>query len=79
MTRERRPCACRGAIEADPADPRDVEAAVREHQTELQHRAFVEGEQLAGRYVAPEEIRINVPIGSSRRRTTTGLEIRRVA
>jgi hypothetical protein len=52
MTRERRPCVCRGAaLEANRADPVDVEEAVRSHQRLLEHRSWVAREQLAGRLI----------------------------
>jgi len=58
MTRERRPCACRGSLEADPAIPADVEAAVRSHQRELLHIAWRAREQMAGNLVAAQRVDI---------------------
>lgn len=53
-----RQCACRGFLEANPADADGVERAVREHQRELRHQAWRALEQLGGRLVAPESVAI---------------------
>lgn len=74
MTRERRPCACRGSLEADPADPVDVERAVRSHQRELQHVAWRAREQMAGNLVAPEPVTLPEPLPGLR-----PIALRRVA
>lgn len=61
MSKLGRRCACRGVIEADPADPDDIERAVQEHQTELQHRAWRAGAVLRGEYLpTAEEARVGI-------------------
>lgn len=85
MTRERRPCACRGSLEADPKDPVDVERAVRSHQREPIHAHWRAREQLAGNLVAPERVAVGAPLPAlhGRQRSTEPLEltqlVRRVA
>lgn len=61
MSKERRPCACRGGdIEADPADEEEVGMAVREHQQTYEHVVWRAKEQLAGNIVSP--MRTNLPL-----------------
>lgn len=45
MTKERRLCACRLTIEAEP-DPRSIEHAVSVHQRQPEHRAWWEAARL---------------------------------
>lgn len=83
MSRERRPCACRGSLEADPSDPVDVERAVQAHQQELQHAAWRAREQLAGNLVTP--VSVSPPLPAMRTRSARfepvelGSLVRRVA
>ena len=86
MTRERRPCACRGSIEADPADHADVLQAVQQHQQTEQHADWRVREQLAGNLVAPEGIDVSASmpldrptIGENDGRYPAPVELRRVA
>ncbi len=53
MSRERRPCACRGIIEADAADPTDIEKAVQAHQDTQQHAEYRALASLRGELVGP--------------------------
>lgn len=58
MTKERRPCACRGYLEADP-HPAFIEYAVRSHQREPQHREWWENQRLEDEKVSGPK----VPLG----------------
>lgn len=57
-----RPCACRGVVEADPADPVDVERAVQGHQSSVVHQQWAAAAQLRGELVAP--LRVAIHAGS---------------
>lgn len=60
MTRERRPCACRSMVEADPGN---VEQAVIDHQRLPEHREWATLEQLRGNFVAPQPM-AKSPVGN---------------
>lgn len=62
MSKVRKPCVCRGFLEADPADPVDVEKAVQSHQQELQHLAWRAMAQINGELVAPERVAVGAPL-----------------
>lgn len=53
--KERRQCACRVVIEADPV-PEAIEHAVQVHQKQPEHVVYQVLTQLRGDYVAPQKM-----------------------
>ncbi len=66
MTKERRICACRRWIEADPKNDEEVAQAVGEHQRTFEHGVWRAREQLAGNLVTPQ--RVELPLKFTLRR-----------